>query len=351
MRQIVIPNIGNPEVLTLREAPDPEPKPGEVRVRVHASGVNFADIAARMGLYPDAPPLPSVVGYEVSGVVDAVGAGVERLKTGDRVLSLTRFGGYSDVVVVPEQQTWAIPDTLSHEQAAAIPVNYLTAWIMLVRLGNIQPEERILIHSAGGGVGQAALQIARWRGVQEIFGTASPGKHERLRELGVHHCIDYRSLDFATEIERLTKGAGVHLIIDAVGGESFQKSYRSLAPLGRLFVFGASSFAPGKKRSIFTAMRGLMAMPKFKPLDLMDKNRGVFGVNLGHLWDQAEGLASMMQAILERVDAGDLDPVVDRSFAFSDAAAAHHYIQDRKNFGKVLLVPDEHANAGQETSA
>lgn len=340
MQQIVIPKIGTPGVLTLRESPDPEPGAGQVRIRVRASGINFADIMARMGLYQDAPPLPAVVGYEVAGVIDKLGADVEGLEPGMRVLSMTRFGGYSDVVVVPALQVLAMPENLSFEQAAAIPVNYLTAWVMLIRLGNLQPNERVLIHAAAGGVGQAALQIARWRGVEEIFGTASPGKHERLRKLGVRHCIDYRSKDFEVEVRRITSGKGVHLIIDAVGGHSFSKSYRSLASLGRLCLFGASSVAPGTKRSIVTALRGLMAMPKFKPIDLMNENRGVFGVNMGHLWDEAALLQSMLVDIVNLVEKGTFAPVVDKTFPFSEAAAAHQYIQDRKNFGKVLLLPD-----------
>ena len=341
MQQIVIPRIGTPDVLSLREAPDPEPGPGEVRIRVRASGINFADIMARMGLYPDAPPVPCVVGYEVSGVVDAVGSGVERVKEGMRVLSMTRFGGYSDVVVAPEGQVLPLADETSFETAAAMPVNYLTAWMMLVRLGHLQPSERILIHAAAGGVGQAALQIARWVGVEEIYGTASAGKHERLKELGVRHCIDYRNQDFEVELRRLTEGRGVHLIIDAVGGSSFSRSYRSLAPMGRLFLFGASTVAPGAKRSVIAAVRGLMSMPKFKPVKLMQENRGVFGVNLGQLWDEAELLAGMLRQILDLVEQGKLSPVVDKTFRFSEAAKAHQYIQDRKNFGKVLLLPDE----------
>ncbi|RMH43700.1 MAG: alcohol dehydrogenase [Deltaproteobacteria bacterium] len=338
MRQIWIPTIGGPDVLELRDAHDPDPGPGEVRVRVRAAGVNFADILARMGLYPDAPKLPAVVGYEVAGVVDAVGSGVDDVAPGVRVVALTRFGGYSDVVCVPRGQVVELPDDLSFEQAAALPVQYLTAWLMLVRLGNLQAGERVLIHSAGGGVGLAAIQIARWKGA-EIFGTASAGKHERLRAAGVHHCIDYRTQDFAAEIARITGGAGVHLVIDAVGGDSFRRSYASLAPLGRLFLFGVSSFAPGQRRSLVAALRGLWSMPKFRPIRLMNENRGVFGVNLGHLWDQADRLRAMLVDIVGLVRDGVLAPVVDRTFPFDRAADAHRYIQERRNFGKVLLVP------------
>ena len=338
MRQVWITRKGAPDVLAVREAPDPTPADGQVRVRVAAAGVNFADILARMGLYPDAPALPCVVGYEIAGTVDAVGAGVTTCKAGDRVMALTRFGGYSDVVVAPAGQAIPIPASLSMEKAAAIPVNYLTSWIMLVRLGNLRAGERLLIHAAAGGVGQACLQLGRWRGA-EIFGTASASKHDRLRQLGVHHCIDYHTQDFEQEIRRLTGGRGVDLITDAVGGKSFRKSYRSLAPMGRLFLFGASSLAPKTRFSLLAALRGLLAMPAFRPLPLMNDNRGVFGVNMGHLWDHAATLRAILVEILALVERGVLAPLVDRTFPFDRAADAHAYLQARQNFGKVLLVP------------
>jgi len=338
MKQVWIPRIGEPEVLELREAPDPEPRGGEVRVRVEASGINFADILARMGLYPDAPKLPAVVGYEVAGVVDGVGKGVEDIRDGDRVVGMTRFGGYSDVVCVPHMAVRVIPADLGFEDAASIPVNYLTAWLMLVRLGNLRAGERVLVHACAGGVGLAAVQICRHFGA-EVIGTASGPKHERLREMGVSACIDYRTQDFEEEVGILTESRGVDIALDAVGGASFAKSYRCLASLGRLFVFGASSLAPGTKRSIPAAVTGFLRMPSFKPIRLMNGNKGVFGVNLGHLWDRGEEMAAMLSELLELFADGTFKPMVDRSFPFADAADAHRYIQERKNFGKVVLIP------------
>jgi synaptic vesicle membrane protein VAT-1 len=340
MRQVWIPRIGGPQVLEVREAPDPEPSEGQVRIRVRAAGINFADVMARMGLYLDAPKLPAVVGYEVSGVIDQLGPGVApgTAAVGARVLALCRFGGYSDTLCVPAPQAIPVPERLSFEQAAAIPVNYLTAWIMLIHLGNVHRGERVLVHAAAGGVGQAALQLCRWRGA-EVIGTASASKHARLKELGVAHCIDYNTEDFEPAVKRFTDGRGVDVVIDAVGGDSFEKSYRCLASMGRLFMFGVSSFAPGKKRQLATALLGLLRMPKFKPVPLMNENRGVFGVNMGHLWDRGDELAAMMRAIVDLCAAGTLDPVVDKTFPFAAAGAAHTYIQERKNFGKVLLTP------------
>ena len=338
MRQVWIPKTGEPEVLELREAPDPEPRTGEIRIRVEASGINFADILARMGLYPDSPRLPAVVGYEVAGVVDGVGEGVEGFRDGDRVLAFTRFGGYSDVVCVEPDFVAPIPDTLDFSGAASIPVNWITAWIMLVRLGGVRAGDRVLVHACAGGVGTASVQICRHFGA-EIIGTASASKHERLRNMGVAHCIDYRTQDFEAEVQRLTEGRGVDIALDAVGGESFKKSYRSLASLGRLFVFGVSSFAPGTRRSVVAALAGLFKMPSFKPIPLMNRNRGVFGVNVGHLWDRGDELRTMLADVLALFADGTFEPMVDRSFPFDRAADAHRYIQDRKNFGKVVLKP------------
>lgn len=338
MRQVWIPKIGGPEVLEVREAPDPTPGAGEVRIRVEAAGVNFADIMARMGLYPDAPKLPTVVGYEVAGTIDAVGAGAGERKVGDRVVAFTRFGGYSDVVVVPERQAFAVPDGMSTEAAAAMPVNYATAWLMLVRLGNVQAGDRVLVHAVAGGVGQAAVQICNWRGA-EVIGTASASKHPRLKEMGVAHTIDYTREDFEARVRDITSGRGVDIAIDAVGGESFKKSYRSLAPMGRLFMFGASSFAEGRTRSLLAALKGIVNTPVFLPIPMMNTNRGVFGVNLGHLWDEVEMLKKSMGEMLDLVREGHLAPVVDKTFPFDRAGDAHAYIQDRRNFGKVLLTP------------
>jgi NADPH:quinone reductase-like Zn-dependent oxidoreductase len=338
MRQIFIPRIGGPEVLEVRTAPDPEPGPGEVRIRVAASGVNFADCMARMGLYPDAPKLPAVVGYEVAGEVDRVGPGADGIRAGARVVAVTRFGGYADLVIVPAAQALPVPANVSLEKAAALPVNYLTAWLMLVWNGNVHPGERVLIHAAAGGVGQAALQICRWRGAT-VIGTASQSKHERLRLAGVAHCIDYTAQDFEAEVRRITGGEGVDIVLDAVGGRSFAKSYRCLGPLGRLFLFGVSSFAPGTTRSVPAALKGLLTLPRFKPVQLMNDNRGVFGINVGHLWDRGPLLVRMLSDILRLAEEKTFDPVVDRTFSFAQAADAHAYIQARKNFGKVLLTP------------
>ena len=337
MKQIFIVGHGGPEKLQLRESPDPNPTRGEVRVLVKASGVNFADILARQGLYPDSPRIPCVVGYEVSGTVDAIGPGVDQSWVGKDVFALTRFGGYSDVVVVPEKQIFAKPASLSHEQAAAIPVNYLTAWQLLVVMGSLKREEIVLIHNAGGGVGLAAIDIARHIGAT-IYGTASTAKHAFLMQRGLHEAIDYRTKDWAVELDRLTHGKGVALITDPLGGNHWKKSYKALRSTGRLGMFGISVATTFKLSGPLRLLPVAFGTPFFHPLALMSTNKSVFGVNLGHMWHETEMIAGWMEILLKGIADGWVRPHVDKSFSLAQVGEAQTYMEERKNTGKVVLT-------------
>jgi synaptic vesicle membrane protein VAT-1 len=337
MKQLFIVGHGGPEKLQPRESPDPNPAGGEIRVRVKACGVNFADILARQGLYPDAPKIPYVVGYEVSGRVDTVGPGVDQAWIGRDVFVLTHFGGYSEVVVVPEKQVFVKPASLSHEQAAAIPVNYLTAWQLLVVLGSLKREEAVLIHNAGGGVGLAAIDIARHIGAT-IYGTASVGKHAFLRQRGLHEAIDYRTKDWAAEVDRLTNGKGVALITDPLGGSHWKKSYKALRSTGRLGMFGVSEATTSKLSGPLRLLGAALGMPFFHPLALMSANKSVFGINLGHMWHESDMIAGWMEILIKGVADGWVRPHVDKTFPLALAGQAHLYIEERKNTGKVVLT-------------
>lgn len=337
MRQVVISRFGAPDVLETREMPDPFPGEGDVRIRVRAAGINFADILARLGLYPDAPKPPMVVGYEVAGRIDAVGRAVVGFAEGDRVVALTRFGGYADTVVVPSTQVFHFPDELSDSEAAAIPVNYLTASLALYRMAALAPGETVLVHNAGGGVGIAAIQLARLRRAT-VIGTASAFKHDALRTFGVDHAIDYRHANVVEEVQKLTRGRGVDVILDPIGGRSFTESYRMLAPLGRLVIFGLSAAATGERRSLWRAFHAWVSTPRFNPMSLINRNRGVFGLHIGHLWDERRQLAPLMEMLMSELRAGRLAPVVARTFPLERAADAHRFIQSRLNIGKVVLT-------------
>lgn len=338
MQQIWIRKKGTPEVLQIREAPLPVPANGEVRIRVEAAGVNFADIMGRMGLYRDAPAVPYVPGYEVSGTIDAVSQGVTGLKEGDSVLALCRFGGYSDVICVPYRQVFKRLEWMNALDGAALPVNYLTAYIALVVMGSAHQGDRVLIHNAAGGVGLAALEICKIIGAK-TYGTASPSKHERLLNKGLNYPIDYHNMDYERVILDMTRQQGVDVVLDPLGGKNWKKNYRILRPTGRLIHFGVSSMVSGKKRSLVRALGALTALPRYTPLRLMQANKSVAGINLAHMWDEVDLVREWMDQIISWYDEALFRPTIDQTFPFKKAVEAHHYLQDRQNFGKVLLTP------------
>ncbi len=335
MKQVWITRAGAPEVLELREAADPEPQAGEVRVRVKRSGINFADLMARVGLYPDAPPLPCVIGYETSGVIDRVGKGVTSHKVGDRVMAMPKFGGYTDTLVIGEAQVFPMPEKMTFDEGAGIPVVYLTAYTMMLFTGHLRPRSRVLIHSAAGGVGLAAIDLAKTREC-EMFGLASKGKHDFLRERGVQHCFTTDE-DWPARIREITGKQGLDLVLDPVGAKSWRTGYDLLGACGRLVAFGLSAAAGGKTRNLFKAVWEVLQIPKFSPTDMMNDNKTVTGVNMGHLFDRIDLLAPQMTDLIAMYEKGQISPYVSKVFPAAEAAAAHHFIHDRKAIGKVLL--------------
>jgi NADPH:quinone reductase-like Zn-dependent oxidoreductase len=332
MRAVVITKHGGPGVLQVQERPDPELGAGQVRIAVAAAGINFADVMARMGLYQDAPKTPCVVGYEVAGTILELGEGVEGLSHGQRVLAGTQFGGYASQVVVPAADVVPLPDELSFEQGAAIPVNYGTAWAALIGYGSLQPGERVLVHSAGGGVGIAATQIAKRTGA-EVCGTASPGKHERILECGVDRALDYTRPGWERDVGKFD------VILDAVGGKSFRTSYSLLRPGGRLVAFGASAVVSGERRNLLTALRAVARMPRFSLIKQMGESKAVIGLNMLTLWKDRGSLAPWIGPLDEMLADGTIKPVIAGDFSFEDAGAAQTMIVERRNVGKVVLVP------------
>jgi NADPH:quinone reductase-like Zn-dependent oxidoreductase len=332
MRAVVITKHGGPGVLEVQEQADPALGPGEMRIDVAAAGINFADVMARMGLYQDAPKTPCVVGYEVAGTILELGDGVEGFTAGQRVVAGTQFGGYASQVAVPAADVIPLPDGLSFEQGAAIPVNYGTAWAGLIGFGSLQAGERVLVHSAGGGVGIAATQIAKRTGA-EVYGTASPGKHARCEELGVDHMLDYTRDGWERGLPQFD------VILDAVGGKSFRTGYDLLRPGGRLVAFGASAVVSGQRRNLVTALRTVIRMPRFNMIKQMSESKAVIGLNMLSLWKDRGTLAPWIEPLQEMLDDGTVKPVVAGDFSFEDAGAAQTMITERRNVGKVVLTP------------
>lgn len=339
MRAVYVTRFGGPEVLQVREARDPVPGPGEVRIRTHAAGLNFAELMGRLGFNPDAPKPPCILGYEVAGVVDATGAAVTHVAPGDRVFALARFGGHAELVCAPGAATVRIPDGFAVEVAAALPVTYGTAWLVLHRVATVRPGERVLLHMAAGGLGIALLQLLRTIPGVVVFGTASAPKHDVLREEGCAHPIDYRTRDYAAEVRRALGGGGLDVVVDPLGGPDWKKGYGLLREGGRLVACGFANASSGERRSMLHAAGQFVRTPRFNPFDLLRDNRTVAGFHLARLWDRPEILGEALGAVAELWREGKIRPRVDSTYPFERAAEAHRRLHERRNVGKVVLVP------------
>jgi NADPH:quinone reductase-like Zn-dependent oxidoreductase len=332
MRSLVITEHGPPEVLRVQERPDPDPASGEVVVRVRAAGINFADLMARAGLYPDAPKPPCVVGYEFAGELESPAGD---LPAGTRVMGGCRFGAYAERVAALPANLIPLPDSWSFAEGAAMPVAYITAYAGLVRYGGLRAGERVLIQAAAGGVGIAATQVAKQVGA-EVFGTASTAKHEAIASFGVDHPVDY---DFVPAVRRIAgERQPLDLAFDAIGGASFRRSFSLLRPGGRLVCFGASAVQGGERRSPLRAARVLARMPRFNAIKLMRESKSVIGLNMLALWDAKRTLDEYIDPLTEWVEKGSIRPVVAKEFPLEEGAEAHRYVHERRNVGKVVLV-------------
>ena len=333
--------MGRPTFSNSSSCPILSRKPGEVLIRVKAIGVNFADLMQRMGIYPGTPKPPFVPGLEIAGVVEKIAPGGQagdgkRATRGRRRRALPQFNAYAGWVAVPASAVHRLPPGMPFEDGAAIPANYLTAHHAMFTMGNLLPGDRILIHGAAGGVGIAAVQLARAKGLV-TFGTAGPAKQEYLRKIGVDHPIDYEKTDFVQAVRKFSPD-GIEMVMDAVGGKSFARSYKCLGPTGRLVVYGFSAAAgPDGKRSWWRSLKAFAQMPRFSPLKLMGQSVSVMGVNLGQVQRRGALLRTELDDLFRMYAAGKIKPVIGKTFPLDQAAAAHQYIHDRKNIGKVIL--------------
>ena len=333
--RVIIKKAGGVSAITTEPMQAPTPKAGEVRIKVAYAGINFADLLMRLGFYQPRPPFPFTPGYEVSGVVDALGKGVAGLEVGQKVVAAMRNGGQASFVLSPVDRVIPLPDGISLQAAASTPVTYMTAHHMLHHLGHLQPEDKVLVHGGAGGVGTAALQLCKWAGVKQVWATSSKGKHHIIEHYGARP-IDRHNEDFEAIIKEETGGTGVDHILDPIGGDHLRRSLSCLAEGGRLYTYGMSSAAPSGKRSLLKALFALRRMPKFDPLRLMTRNRAVFGVHMG-TWSNEAVMHGQLARIVEGIQTGHLEPIVDSVFDATNVQEAHQYIHDAKNIGKVLL--------------
>jgi NADPH2:quinone reductase len=328
MKAAVVTRYGGPEVMEIRDVPLPRLAEGQILVRVRAIGLNFADVFGRLGVYPNTPPPPFIPGLEFSGDVVAVAPDVSKFRGRERVMGYSRLGSHAEYVCLGVHYAITVPESMTYEEAAAFLATGMSAYHGIVRLGNLRKGEKLLIHAAAGGVGLAAVQIAKQIGA-EIFATA--GTEEKLAlagKFGADHLFNYRDTDFAAEITRITEGYGVDLVMDSVGGEVFKKSWHLLAQMGRYILYGVSSVTgKGALNRLKAAAAFSMMRPIFPP-SLMSANRGIHGFNLGTLTGKESYFS----------DEGFLKPVIGHVFPFEEIVEAHAFLQTRQSSGKIVVL-------------
>jgi len=341
MTQVQISRFGGADVLVPVEAASHPIAAGQVRIKVSAAGVNFAEVQMRMGLYPEAPKVPFVPGFEVAGVIMETAPDVRDFRRGERVLAVCRFGGYASEIVLPAFQVRKTPRRLSDREAAAVPVSFLTAWIALVDLARVREGDRVLVPGAAGGVGTAMVQVAAHAGARVTAVVGSAEKKERVRALGAARALTYEELESGRAADALGENGGFSVILEPRGGRHVKESMKRLAPCGRVVCYGVSSFVSGPTRSIPRVLGQILRTPIFTPIGLQMGNRGVLGLNLLKFFDSEPGLKLAMEAmdsVLAGIQSGMFSPVVGKTFPLVKAGEAHRYLQSRKSVGKVILL-------------
>jgi putative PIG3 family NAD(P)H quinone oxidoreductase len=325
MRAVTITRAGGPDVLVMSDVVAPTPGPDQVRVRVHATAVNRADLLQRAGMYPAPAGVPrDVPGLEYAGVVDAVGADARRWKAGDRVMGLVGGGAYAEYIVTHEDEAVRIPDALTFEQAAAIPEAFITAHDALFTRMQLQRDESLLIHAVGSGVGTAALQLAKAAGAYVLGTQRSAWKLERAMTLGLDTAIDVTSVDFVEVVARHTDGRGVHGILDLVGGDYLHGTLRALRELGRIIVVG---LVAGARAELDMRL-------------LLQRRATIVGTVLRarSLIEKIDAARAFERDVVPLIEAGIVKPIVDEVLPLEDAARAHEIVEANGNYGKVVLT-------------
>ena len=338
MKQAVVTKFGDPSVIKIRDIDIPEPKDNEIRIKVDFSGINFAEIMMRMGLYPGAGKPPCPIGAEASGTIDKIGKNVSsKLEINQKVMTFSFQGTHASYICVPSNVVMPIPEFYNMKEAAGFPVIFFTAYMMLFDLGNIKPKDRILIHGGGGGMGTTLIQFCNSIGTT-IHTTSSAWKHEKLYNLGVDKCVDYLKNNYLQKLTSMSREIGGYdIIIDPLGGESWKQSYKLLSSMGKLIIYGDQSFVSGYKRSIITMLKEYFTVPKFNTLELISKNKSIMGFHLGRLKNSESKLELAEKSLIKIINEHKIKPTIDKMFPYDQIPEAHKYIQDRKNLGKVLI--------------
>lgn len=338
VKAAIIRRFGPPEVLTIKDLPEPSLGESDVLIHTRAIGLNFADVFGRLGYYPAIPKPPFVPGIEISGVVEKKGKAVRDLNVGDSVLAFTRQRGYAEYVAVPSRQAVRIPKKMDFQEAAAFGVTTLTAYHGLVTLGGIKKGSHVLLHAAAGGVGTMSLQLGRHEGAIIHATVGSDVKVELVRSLGATTITNYVTDDFVEPIRRATEGRGVDIVFDSVGGRIFRKGWKLLAPMGRYVLYGFASVTGERGVAKLRVAQESLAVPFLYPPTLVSKNVGLLGFNLYFLMGETRYLKGAMKTLLKLYEQGVLRPVIGRIYPFEEIVEAHRYLQSRKSVGKVVVT-------------
>jgi NADPH:quinone reductase-like Zn-dependent oxidoreductase len=338
MKAYVLTKYGKPEqAFQLKDVPVPELKDNEILIKVEAFGLNYADVMARNGLYQDAPPLPCIIGYDVAGKIEKIGKNVTNLHTGQRVVALTRFGGYAEYVATDYRAVAAIPDEMNNGTATAIATQYCTAYFSACEMVNLFPNDHVLIHAAAGGVGTALVQIAKKKGCI-VYGTAgSDKKIDYLKSLGVDYPINYNKSDFEAEIKKIRGKERIDVIFDSIGGKVFSKSKKLLAHGGRMVCYGVAERS-GKSNSLITGLGLAVNFGLLHPIWFLLNSKGIIGVNMLRIADHKPFvLQRCLQNVTEMIVKGELSPQIGGTFKSEEIAKAHAFLESRQSTGKIVV--------------
>ncbi|ASF38334.1 quinone oxidoreductase [Halobacillus halophilus] len=323
MKAIQFKEYGGPEVLESVQVEDPALGEGEVKIKVTAIGVNYADTARREGAYVVPTPLPFIPGAEVAGVVEQTGKGADQFKKGDRVVTLIGSGGYAEYVVTKESNLIPVPEELDDENAVAIPLQGLTAYHLLTTMGRLEKGETVLIHAAAGGVGSLAVQLAKHYGAEVIATASSEEKLNLAKELGADHTVNYTNPNWRDEVMEATDGRGVDIALEMAGGDIFHETVKCMRSFGRLVVYGVASGNP----------------PQMYPSGLMNRNLSVIGFFLPQIMKKPVLFEKSLKELLKLVNTGELKLTVGGVYNLDEAAHVHEILQARKTKGKLVLKP------------
>ncbi|XP_002735085.1 synaptic vesicle membrane protein VAT-1 homolog-like [Saccoglossus kowalevskii] len=340
MRSVVLTGFGGLNKMRVMKRPEPTPQEGEVMIRVKACGVNFYDLMVRQGAIDNPPKTPLVLGFECSGEVESVGEGVTDFQVGNKVMGISNFGAWSELVTLPAKFCFLMPDGLSFEDAAALPISYVTAYILLFEIGNLKKGRSVLVHSAGGAVGTAIAQLTKTIGNITLFGTASAHKHETLKD-DWQYLFDRLQQDYHQEVKKVAP-EGVDLVLDCLCGDDTNKGYSLLKPMGKYILYGSSNVVSGETRSFFSFAKAWWQVDKINPLKLYDENKSISGFMLQNLifnQGHVEVLRDVMVEIVKLYKDGKIKPVIDSVYAFEEISEAMQKLHDRKNIGKVVISP------------